>query len=93
MNNYAQQLIIRVSNGKKCFDIKSQKEITIQKIKKKCLKEFNYIEEDINNIELFYIDEDNDRNLITDSKELMIFAKEEDDEHFIINLEIGINNN
>ena len=84
-------LIIKVKYGKKDYEIIIQKEITIEEIKIRCQKEFNFPEKDINNINLWFIDEDNDKNLISHINELMTFAKEIDINKFLINLNVDIN--
>ena len=93
MDDLVSSLIVRVENEDKYFEIISEKEITIQEIKKRCLEEFNYTDEDINNIDLYYIDEDYDKNLITNSKDLISFSREMDSGNFLINLIIEKNNN
>ena len=85
-------LIIKVTDGKKTYEIITQEEITIEEIKKRCQKEFNISEKDINNINLWFIDEDNDKNLISNINELMSFIKEIDSNNFLINLKVEINN-
>ena len=50
------------ANGE--FDI-NQENVTEKDIKSKCKEKFNYYENEINNISLFYIDDENDKNLLT----------------------------
>ena len=91
MNHSEPILIVKVSNDKKIFEIISKDEITIDDIKNNCKKEFNYTDEDIKNISIFFIDEDNDKNLINDNDMLMTYSHEIDNLKYLINLKVEIN--
>ena len=89
----ASQLIVKISNDKTYFEIVSENEVTIEDIKNKCKEEFNYSDEDIKNINIWFIDEENDKNLICDNNMIKENAQEIDDLKFLINLKVDINDN
>ena len=70
------KVIVRDDNINQEFEIKSEKEIKIEEIKNKCKEEFKYSKEDLNNINLFFIDNDNDKNLIINNNDLISNATE-----------------
>ena len=92
MDNLDLSLKIKVWDQKNnYFEIINKKEIKIEEIKRKCINEFKYPEEDINKIFLFYIDNDNDKNLITHYNELIYNAIETDSSNYFIELHAVIN--
>ena len=93
MNDMASQLIVKVSNDKTYFEIVSEDEVTIEDIKNKCKEEFNYSDEEIKKINIWFIDEENDKNLICDNNMIKENAQEIDDLKFLINLKVDINDN
>ena len=91
MNDIVSELIVRVSNDKNFFEIISDNEITIENIKNKCKEKFNYTDEDIKNMNIWFIDEDNDKIFVNDNKIIKENAKEIDDLKYLINLKVEIN--
>ena len=92
MENLDLSLKIKVWDQKNnYFEIINKKEIKIEEIKRRCINEFKYPEEDINKIFLFYIDNDNDKNLITHYNELIYNAIETDSSNYFIELHAVIN--
>ena len=93
MNKIEEILIIKVSNEKKDFEIKTDKKITIEEIKSKCIKEFEYSNENINNINLWFIDEDKDKNLIYNDYDLMTYVEKHEIEasKYLIKLNVDTN--
>ena len=92
MDNLDLSLKIKVWDQKNnYFEIINKKEIKIEEIKRRCINEFKYPEEDINKIFLFYIDNDNDKNLITHYNELIYNAIETDSSNYFIELHAVIN--
>ena len=87
------QLIVKISNDKTYFEIVSENEVTIEDIKNKCKEEFNYSDEEIKKINIWFIDEENDKNLICDNNMIKENAQEIDDLKFLINLKVDINDN
>ena len=84
MNDIVSELIVRVSNDKNFFEIISDNEITIENIKNKCKEKFNYTDEDIKNMNIWFIDEDNDKIFVNDNKIIKENAKEIDDLKYLI---------
>ena len=76
-------VIVFDENKNNKFEIKSEKEIKIEEIKNKCKEKFEYSEEDLNNINLFFIDNDNDKNLITNKNDLISNAIEKSSSFYI----------
>ena len=91
MNDLDSQLIVKVFYNNKYFELEPITEIDLEEIKKKIKEKINYEENDINNINLFYIDEDCDKILMIDSEELMEYSKEIDSSKYVINLTLEIN--
>ena len=91
MNDLNQLLIMKIFYENKNCEIISEKEITIEEIIKKCQEEFKLKEKEINNMNIYFIDEERDKNLITNMNDLITFAKEIDSSTFLINLNIEIN--
>ena len=92
MNEFKQTLKIKVYNEKNEYlEIDSEKMEKIEEIKKKCQEKFKYKDKDINNINLWFIDDDNDKNLINNTNDLMTYAKEIEASKFFIKLNVDIN--
>ena len=92
MDEQVLMLKIQVYNNEKYFEINFDNNIKIEDIKKMCQKEFKYSNKDINNIYLWYIDDDNDKNLINNDIDLMEYVKEINPSIFLIKLYVDINN-
>ena len=93
MDDLDEILIIKIFYDNKNFEIKTNNDISLEEIKKKCAEEIKYNEKDIDKITLWYIDEENDKNLINDSIDLIKYSKEIEFSKYFINLNIEINNN
>ena len=91
MDDLEPELEIVISNDKSYFEIHTKK-ISLEELKKKCQIEFKYDEKDIEKMDLWYIDDDKDKNLINNGNELFIFAKEIDSSKFLINLALQLSN-
>ena len=61
-------------------------EIGIEEIKTICIDKFKYQEKNKNNIILYFVDEDEDKNIINNFDELFNFAKEVGENNLSINL-------
>ena len=86
-------LKVKVSNGKNEYTIFTAKDkVTIEEIKRECIKKFNLPEKEMNNISLLYKDEDNDINILTNNDELIFLAKEINPSKYLVNLELKLNN-
>lgn len=91
MDDLEPELKIVISNDKSYFEIHTKK-ISLEELKKKCQIEFKYDEKDIEKMDLWYIDDDKDKNLINNGNDLFIFAKEIDSSKFSINLALQLSN-
>ena len=91
MDDLEPELKIVISNDKSYFEIHTKK-ISLEELKKKCQIEFKYDEKDIEKMDLWYIDDDKDKNLINNGNELFLFAKEIDFSKFSINLTLQLSN-
>ena len=69
-------IIVKVCDEEKSFEIYSDKKIDLEYIKKECIKKFNYSNEDINNINLWFINDNNDIKKRNNDMDLIIYAKE-----------------
>jgi len=76
--NENEVLIVKVCDEEKSFEIYSDKKIDLEYIKKECIKKFNYSNEDINNINLWFINDNNDIKKINNDMDLIKYAKETD---------------
>ena len=92
MDDLDEILIIKVFYDNKNFEIKTNNDISLEEIKKKCAEEIKYNEKDIDKITLWYIDEEHDKNLINDSIDLIKYSKEIEFSTYVINLTVEINN-
>jgi len=90
--NEKKLILVRVYNGKKFFEICSDKNIDLEDIKKRCIKEFSYSNEDINNINLWFINDDNKKTLIKNDSDLIKFEKEIEPSKYLIKLYVDISN-
>ena len=75
MNEHNIILIVRVRNENNFFEINSNKKILLEEIKKKCKQEFKYLNEDINNINLWFINDNNDITKINNDIDLITYSK------------------
>ena len=92
MNKLDLTLKVEVYNEKKeYFEFYSDK-IKIEEIKKKCQEEFKFIEKCKDNIDIWFIDEEGDKNLITNINDIIAFAKEIDSSVFLIKLNVEMYN-
>jgi len=65
MNPQEPKFIVEIyKNEEKSFEISSEKMIKVEEIKKKCQEKYKHQNKDLNNIYLWFIDEDSDKNLI-----------------------------
>ena len=92
MDDIDEILIIKVFYDNKNFEIKTNNDISLEEIKKKSAEEIKYNEKEIDKITLWYIDEENDKNLINDSIDLVKYSKEMEFSKYLINLTVEINN-
>jgi len=92
MNKLDLTLKFEVYNEKnEYFEFYSEKK-EIEEIKKKCQEKYKYPNKDINNINFWCIDDDNDKNLINNDIDLMEYIKEITPSKFLIKLYVDINN-
>ena len=91
MDGLDPELKIVISNDKSHLQVQT-KEISLEELKKKCQEEFGYDETDIQKMNLWYIDDDNDKNLINNGSDLLLFAKEMEFSKFSINLTLQLSN-
>jgi len=88
MDDNAKTLKIKIKNqGKNNFrDLNIEKEIGIDEIKKECNNKFNYQQKDLNNIILYFVDKDDDINLINNFDELFNLAEEDEENNLSIEI-------
>ena len=82
---------IHILYKNKSFIAPYKKGLKIEEIKKQCQTNFELEKEDINNIILFYIDENMDKIVINNLDELLIFKKGISKQKFLIELILEIN--
>ena len=82
---------IHILYKNKSFIAPYKKGLKIEEIKKQCQINFELEKEDINNIILFYIDENMDKIVINNLDELLIFKKGISKRKFLIELILEIN--
>ena len=92
MDDLEQELTIKIYNDTNTyFEINTKDlNINLEQIKKECKEKFKYEKTDIEKMDLWYIDEDNDKNLINNENELMLYAEEMDSSKYFINLNLEI---
>ena len=92
MDDLEQELTIKIYNDTNAFFEINTKDLNInlEQIKKECKEKFKYEEKDIEKMDLWYIDEDNDKNLINNENELMLYAEEMDSSKYFINLNLEL---
>ena len=92
MDDLEQELTIKIYNDTNTyFEINTKDlNINLEQIKKECKEKFKYEEKDIEKMDLWYIDEDNDKNLINNENELMLYAEEMDSSKYFINLNLEL---
>ena len=88
MDDNDKTLKINISNKNKTitFDLSYTQEIGFEEIKTICIDKFKYQEKNKNNIILYFVDEDEDKNIINNFDELFNFAKEDGENNLSINL-------
>ena len=88
MDDNVKTLKIKIKNqGKNNFrDLNIEKEIGIDEIKKECNNKFNYQQKDLNNIILYFVDKDDDINLINNFDELFNLAEEDEENNLSIEI-------
>jgi len=88
MDDNAKTLKIKIKNqGKNNFrDLNIEKEIGIDEIKKECNNKFNYQQKDLNNIILYFVDKDDDINLINNFDELFNLSEEDEENNLSIEI-------
>ena len=92
MDVLEQILIIKAFHENKNFEITTNVNISLGEIKKQFAEKIKYNENNMENINLWYIDEDQDKNLINNTFDLIKYSKEIDFSKCIINLILEINN-
>ena len=83
--------IIKVLNEGKHFEMKTEKEIKIEDIKQRCKDNFNYSEYNLSDINLFFKDDEGDKNIIKHFDDLLDDAKMIDDTKYYIQLYAEVN--
>ena len=88
MDDNNKTLTINISNESqtKTFVYSDTAEFEIDEIKKKCNENFEYHKKDLNNIILYFVDEEKDKNIINNFDELFNFTKEVDEDNLSINI-------
>ena len=83
-------LIIEINYNNTVKEIRSNEIITYEELKQKSIELFNITEDKKNNIEVTYIDEDGDFNILGNKNEEIINAAKELDGNYILNLNLSI---
>ena len=91
MNGEENIFIVQVYNEKELFDFYFDKNFSIEEIKIKYKEKCNYLNEEINNINLWFIDDDNDKNLFNKDIDLITNANEIESSKYFIKLNVNIN--
>jgi len=89
MNEKDLYLKVKVCDEEKFFEMFLDKTIALEDIKKRCIKKFNYLNEDINNINLWFINDNNDIKKINNDIDLIIYAKETKPSNYFIKLNVN----
>ena len=91
MDELEEILMIKVSYENKNFEIKTEVNMTLEEIKKKFAEKINY-NDNIDKINLWYIDEDKDKYLINNYIDLIQYSTKIDFTNNFIKLILEINN-
>ena len=85
------KLLIKIIDSNKNIEMFSEEMITIEDIRNRIKTEFKYSEEEMKNINIFYIDSEDDKNLILNDNDLkqFIFERMIKDE-LLINMKLEI---
>ena len=85
------KLLIKIIDSNKNIEMFSEEMITIEDIRNRIKTDFKYSEEEMKNINIFYIDSEDDKNLILNDNDLkqFIFEKMIKDE-LLINMKLEI---
>ena len=91
MDDKVMKLLIKIIDSNKNIEMFSEEMITIEDIRNRIKTDFKYSEEEMKNINIFYIDSEDDKNLILNDKDLkqFIFEKMIKDE-LLINIKLEI---
>ena len=91
MDDKVMKLLIKIIDSNKNIEMFSEEMITIEDIRNRIKTEFKYSEEEMKNINIFYIDSEDDKNLILNDNDLkqFIFEKMIKDE-LLINMKLEI---
>ena len=92
MDNKELVLKINISNENNHQEIICNQEKDIKEIKKECQNKLGFDNIDINNINLWFIDEDKEKNLISEFDDLINFSKENNPNYLSIDLIVEICN-
>jgi len=94
MDKTPTKLLIEIFHPNKTFELFSNEIINLEEIKNKIKQELNITEEQINKINILYIDSDGDKNLILDNNDLFQFIMEQKQENeFLIKLRLELSEN
>ena len=91
MDDKVMKLLIKIIDSNKNIEMFSEEMITIEDIRNRIKTDFKYSEEEMKNINIFYIDSEDDKNLILNDNDLkqFIFEKMIKDE-LLINMKLEI---
>ena len=91
MDDKVMKLFIKIIDSNKNIEMFSEEMITIEDIRNRIKTDFKYSEEEMKNINIFYIDSEDDKNLILNDNDLkqFIFEKMIKDE-LLINMKLEI---
>ena len=91
MDGKVMKLLIKIIDSNKNIEMFSEEMITIEDIRNRIKTEFKYSEEEMKNINIFYIDSEDDKNLILNDNDLkqFIFERMIKDE-LLINMKLEI---
>ena len=92
MDDLESMIIIKVFYENKTFDITTNVNMSLEEIKKKFAEKIKYNDKNFDKINLWYIDEDNDKNLINNSNDLIEYSNEIEFSKYSIILHLDINN-
>ena len=91
MDDKVMKLLIKIIDSNKNIEMFSEEMITIEDIRNRIKTDFKYSEEEMKNINIFYIDSEDDKNLILNDNDLkqFIFERMIKDE-LLINMKLEI---
>ena len=94
MDKTPTKLLIEIFHPNKTFELYSNEIVNLDELKNKIKQELNITEEQINKINILYIDSDGDKNLILDNNDLFQFIMEQKQENeFLIKLRLELSEN